>query len=134
MTIDNDIKAKPKLTVVGKVIVNSTLFTDQSKTMNNMTVSAWRGEVEVEKHSCMFVNRAGRSEYFYEDVLFCNDNGNWTKFDFNNLEVAKKYKFHIEACNHAGCAVKTKDHNTQNWLVLSFFWIYNLSCCQELWS
>ena len=83
--------------------------------MRNMTVEATQGGVLVEQHSCTFVRSAKKIEYFLGNVQYCKTNGTQTRFTFKKLEVSNNYKFSITACNSAGCAVKLKDHNTQNW-------------------
>ena len=115
MRIDNDIQSSPRLTVEGIVIVLPRLFTDRSRTLRNMTVKALQGGKLVEQHSCVFVDAAKGEEYFLGRVNYCGRNGSQTRFYFKKLDVSINYKFSIKACNSAGCAVKMRDHNTQNW-------------------
>ena len=116
MIIDNEIDSDPKLRVVGVVIIHPDLFVDRSKTLVNMTVNATRAGVLVEQHNCTYEASVCQRVPVSEGILCCGTSpGNQTRFRFEKLEVAKDYKFFIEACNTAGCVRKHKDHNTLNW-------------------
>ena len=116
MIIDNKIASDPKLTVVGVVIIEPDLFVDRSNTLVNMTVNATRAGGLVEQHNCTYEASVCENEPILGGILCCGKySGNITRFHFEKLEVAKDYKFTIEACNTAGCVRKQKDHNTLNW-------------------
>ena len=116
MIIDNEIDSDPKLRVVGVVIIQPGLFVDRSNTLVNMTVNATRAGGLVEQHNCTFAATVCEMEAVLGGILCCGTYpGNVTKFSFQKLEVAKDYKFAIEACNTAGCVRIRKDHNTLNW-------------------
>ena len=117
MIIDNEIDSDPKLKVVGVVIIQPGLFVDRSNTLVNMTVNATRAGGLVEQHNCTYqASVCGSQPVLGRGILCCGMSpGNQTRFRFEKLEVAKDYKFTIEACNTAGCVRKQKDHNTLNW-------------------
>ena len=117
MIIDNEIDSDPKLKVVGVVIIQPGLFVDRSNTLVNMTVNATRAGGLVEQHNCTYQASVCESQpVLGRGILCCGMSpGNQTRFRFEKLEVAKDYKFTIEACNTAGCVRKQKDHNTLNW-------------------
>ena len=114
--IDNEIDSDPKLKVVGVVIIQPGLFVDRSNTLVNMTVNATRAGGLVEQHNCTYEASVCENQSVLGGSLCCGISpGNETRFRFEKLEVAKDYKFTIEACNTAGCVRKQKDHNTLNW-------------------
>ena len=134
INIDNDIKSNPKLTVVGNVHISSDLYSDPSKTMQNISVSvskavSWilsylsppsdpsqfKGK-SVENHTCEFSGRRQRELSMYETHHEEEKCGiNRTELHFTKLEVAVGYTFTIELCNKAGCVNKTVEHDTTNW-------------------